>query len=87
MPPHKSASIFKIQSKQLALTGITEYCTRLSGGGQQKTGIARMMFKPYEPMPAVEPAGNLDAKNKRDVIEIFRELKKLGKTIICVTHD
>ncbi len=60
---------------------------QLSGGEQQKTAIARMMLKPYELVLADEPTGNLDAKNKREVIEIFLELKNLGKTIICVTHD
>ena len=59
----------------------------LSGGEQQKVAIARMMLKPYELVLADEPAGNLDNENKREVIEIFKDLKKSGKTIICVTHD
>lgn len=33
------------------------------------------------------PTGNLDYKNKNEIIEIFKEIKKNGKTIICVTHD
>jgi len=45
------------------------------------------MLKPYELVLADEPTGNLDYKNKRDVIEIFKDIKKAGKTIICVTHD
>lgn len=59
----------------------------LSGGEQQKVAIARMMLKRYELVLADEPTGNLDYKNKMDVIEIFKDLKKIGKTIICVTHD
>ena len=59
----------------------------LSGGEQQKVAIARMMLKRYELVLADEPTGNLDYKNKMDVIDIFRDLKKIGKTIICVTHD
>jgi len=59
----------------------------LSGGEQQKVAIARMMLKPYELVLADEPTGNLDNENKREVIEIFKDLKKSGKTIICVTHD
>lgn len=59
----------------------------LSGGEQQKVAIARMMLKPYELVLADEPTGNLDEKNKREVIEIFKDIKKSGKTIICVTHD
>ena len=59
----------------------------LSGGEQQKVAIARMMLKQYELVLADEPTGNLDYKNKMDIIEIFKDLKKIGKTIICVTHD
>ena len=59
----------------------------LSGGEQQKVAIARMMLKRYELVLADEPTGNSDYKNKMDVIEIFKDLKKIGKTIICVTHD
>lgn len=59
----------------------------LSGGEQQKVALARMMLKPYELVLADEPTGNLDDKNKNEVIEIFKNIKKSGKTIICVTHD
>lgn len=59
----------------------------LSGGEQQKVAIARMMLKQYELVLADEPTGNLDYKNKMDVIKIFKDIKKEGKTIICVTHD
>ena len=59
----------------------------LSGGEQQKVAIARMLLKPYELVLADEPTGNLDYKNKNEIIEIFKEIKRNGKTIICVTHD
>ena len=59
----------------------------LSGGEQQKVAIARMMMKQYELVLADEPTGNLDYKNKMNVIEILKDIKKVGKTIICVTHD
>lgn len=60
---------------------------QLSGGEQQRVAIARMLLKPYELVLADEPTGNLDRKNKNEVIEIFKDIKKDGKTIICVTHD
>lgn len=60
---------------------------QLSGGEQQKVAIARMLLKTYELVLADEPTGNLDHKNKNEVIEIFKDIKKSGKTIICVTHD
>nr|WP_302247918.1 hypothetical protein [uncultured Blautia sp.] len=46
-----------------------------------------MLLKPYELVLADEPTGNLDYRNKNEIIEIFKEIKKNGKTIICVTHD
>ena len=60
---------------------------KVSGGEQQKVAIARMLLKPYELVLADEPTGNLDYKNKNEIIEIFKEIKKNKKTIICVTHD
>lgn len=66
---------------------LTKKVHYLSGGEQQKVAIARMMLKKYELVLADEPTGNLDHKNKMDVVEIFKNMKKEGKTIICVTHD
>lgn len=60
---------------------------QLSGGEQQKVAIARMLLKHYELVLADEPTGNLDYKNKNEIIEISNEIKKNKKTIICVTHD
>ena len=59
----------------------------LSGGEQQKVSLARVLYKQFELILADEPTGNLDYKNKMEIINIFREIKKCGKTIICVTHD
>ena len=59
----------------------------LSGGEQQRIAIARTMLKPCEIILADEPTGNLDTNNKEKIIHLFKELKKEGKTIICVTHD
>jgi putative ABC transport system ATP-binding protein len=71
----------------LDLSYLNKKVYHLSGGEQQKVAIGRMMLKPYELVLADEPTGNLDSKNKREVIEIFKAIKKAGKTIICVTHD
>ena len=59
----------------------------LSGGEQQRIAIARTMLKPCEIILADEPTGNLDTSNKEKIIHLFKELKKEGKTIVCVTHD
>ena len=64
-----------------------EKVCELSGGEQQRIAIARTMLKPCEIILADEPTGNLDTNNKEKIIHLFKELKKEGKTIICVTHD
>ncbi|MBC1967389.1 ATP-binding cassette domain-containing protein [Listeria sp. FSL L7-0091] len=60
---------------------------QLSGGEKQRIAIVRILLKPFQLLLADEPTGNLDNKNKQKIIELFLELKKQGKTIICVTHD
>jgi putative ABC transport system ATP-binding protein len=60
---------------------------QLSGGEQQRIAMARIMLKPCEIILADEPTGNLDENNKQKIIEMFLELKRMGKTIVCVTHD
>ena len=56
----------------------------LSGGEQQRIAIARTMLKPCEIILADEPTGNLDTNNKEKIIHLFKELKKEGKTKMCI---
>lgn len=60
---------------------------QLSGGEQQRIAIARALLKRCDLILADEPTGNLDNDNKRIIIDLFKKLKGMGKTIVCVTHD
>ncbi|MDQ0927825.1 putative ABC transport system ATP-binding protein [Bacillus atrophaeus] len=60
---------------------------QLSGGEQQRVAIARIILKPCDIILADEPTGNLDDYNKNTILALFHQLKDMGKTIICVTHD
>ncbi|MEC3657948.1 ABC transporter ATP-binding protein [Bacillus velezensis] len=60
---------------------------QLSGGEQQRVAIARIILKPCDIILADEPTGNLDEYNKNIILSLFHQLKDMGKTIICVTHD
>jgi len=59
----------------------------LSGGEQQRASIARVLINDPEIILADEPLSNIDTGHVRMVIDILRELKKKGKTIIVSSHD
>lgn len=60
---------------------------KCSGGEQQRIAMARLLLKQCDLILADEPTGNLDLDNKEKVFNILKELNKMGKTIVLVTHD
>lgn len=61
--------------------------SELSGGEQQRVCIARALINEPDIIIADEPTGNLDEKNEQIVLEIFKNLKAEGKTLILITHN
>lgn len=62
--------------------------SELSGGQQQRVAIGRALMGRPKIILADEPTGNLDQKNSKEIISLFKELnEKYGQTIILITHD
>ncbi|MCL2571313.1 MAG: ABC transporter ATP-binding protein [Defluviitaleaceae bacterium] len=61
---------------------------KLSGGEQQRVGIARALAHNPDVIIADEPTGNLDEKTEAEILEIFTHLaQEDGKCVIIVTHS
>lgn len=78
--------------KALKEVGMAAYANKtplhLSGGEQQRIGIARALVNNPWIIIADEPTGNLDSKNADDVIKLFKKLNQENhRTVIMVTHN
>jgi cell division transport system ATP-binding protein len=60
---------------------------QLSGGEQQRVGIARAVVNKPPVLLADEPTGNLDPQLSADIMGLFAEFSQVGVTVLIATHD
>lgn len=64
-----------------------QYPITLSGGEQQRVGIARAVINRPNILLADEPTGNLDEALSDEIIDIFADFNQVGVTVLIATHD
>lgn len=90
---HQSVDVMEERMTKLAeALGISaildKRVTEISGGQRQRVAIARAVIHQPALLLADEPTGNLDSKNSKEVMSVFKELnEQLNLSIFLVTHD
>lgn len=61
--------------------------SQLSGGEQQRVGLARALVNSPDLIIADEPTGNVDPNMSYEIVSMLTEINRLGTTVLMVTHD
>lgn len=84
-------TIRKEVSKALALVGLGDKArsmpNELSGGEQQRVGLARALVNSPDLIIADEPTGNVDPNMSYEIVTLLNAINEAGTTILMVTHD
>ena len=85
--PNMQSRIIEVLEK-VGLTGKgPKMPHQLSGGEQQRVGIARALLNHPEIILADEPTGNLDPTTSEDILELLMNISKTGTAVLMATHD
>ncbi len=86
-----SKQIRKEVSKALSLVGLGNKArsmpNQLSGGEQQRVGLARALVNNPDLIIADEPTGNVDPNMSYEIVSLLNAINQKGTTILMVTHD
>ena len=86
-----SREIRKRVSNALNLVGLGQKArsmpAQLSGGEQQRVGLARALVNKPRLIIADEPTGNVDPNMSYEIVELLTEINRRGTTVLMVTHE
>ena len=75
-------------AKSLGIDALLDkYPYEVSGGQKQRVAVARALITKPKLILADEPTGALDSRSSQNLLEIFKDINRLGQTIIMVTHS
>ena len=84
-------NVRKEVSKALSKVGLGNKArsmpAQLSGGEQQRVGLARALVNSPDLIIADEPTGNVDPNMSYEIVSLLTEINKRGTTVLMVTHD
>lgn len=84
---HKKDKVKNVLEKIGILDLSKKKISQLSGGQKQRVAIARALVNNPEILLADEPTGALDVNTSKEIIDLLKDLNKMGTTVIIITHD
>ncbi|WP_413377387.1 ABC transporter ATP-binding protein [Alkalihalobacillus sp. 1P02AB] len=90
--PYEKKKVIKYRAQELIdRVGLSHRLhhlpSQLSGGEQQRVSFARALITQPSILLCDEPTGNLDVKNRDNLLQLIRDFHRSGQTIIVATHD
>ncbi|MBK1727584.1 cell division ATP-binding protein FtsE [Halorhodospira neutriphila] len=88
LPPREAARRVRAALDKVGLLAKEQaYPVTLSGGEQQRVGIARAVVGRPPVLLADEPTGNLDPRLSAEIMRLFLSFQEVGTTVLVATHD